>query len=65
MMSKKLRVSHVIVQSVLVWDDGEELSPFENQVNPLKVPLSALEGMAEQIKNEIEELNKQQSETDS
>lgn len=23
----KLRISHVIVQPVLVWDDGEELTP--------------------------------------
>jgi hypothetical protein len=39
-MEKKLRIVHVIVQPVLVWDDGEELSPFEQQVSPLQVPLS-------------------------
>jgi hypothetical protein len=48
----KLRVSHVIVQPVLVWDDGEELKPGP-QAQPVQLPLSALAGMADQIKAEI------------
>lgn len=26
-MTRKLRISHILVQPVIVWDDGEELSP--------------------------------------
>lgn len=53
-MTQRLRVSHVIIQPILVWDDGEELSPGPN-AGPVQVPLSALAGMADQISKEIAE----------
>lgn len=37
----KLRISHLIVQAVLVYDDGEELTPGP-QLNPIQLPLSKL-----------------------
>lgn len=39
--TRTLRVSHVIVQPVLVWDDGEELEPGPG-VEPQQVPLKVL-----------------------
>lgn len=49
----RLRVAHVIVQPVLAWDDGEELSPGP-QASPITVPLSALAGLADQIRAEVD-----------
>ena len=51
-MTQRLRVSHVIVQPVLTWDDGEELTPGP-QAQPVQIPLSALAGLADQIRAEI------------
>ena len=50
----KLRVSHVLVQPILTWDDGEELTPGP-QATPVQIPLSALAGLADQIRKEIAE----------
>lgn len=36
---RKLRISHVTVQAVLVWDDGEELTPGP-EINPFAVTVS-------------------------
>lgn len=58
-MNKKLRVLHVVVQPVLVWDDGEELTPFEQQAQPIQVPLSALDGLADKLKVELSQLQEQ------
>jgi hypothetical protein len=44
----KLRVLHVIVQPVLVLDDGSELHPVAT-VKPVQVRLSELAGMAQEI----------------
>lgn len=44
----RLRVAHVIIQPVLVYDDGEELSPGP-VVNPSQVRLSELAGLADEI----------------
>ena len=49
---RKLRIAHVIVQPVLVWDDGEELNQGP-QAQPVQLPLSALAGLADQIRAEI------------
>lgn len=49
----RLRVSHVIVQPVLVWDDGDELTPGP-ELNPASMPLSALADMAEQMRMEVQ-----------
>ncbi|AKU43344.1 hypothetical protein CPT_Silence7 [Bacillus phage Silence] len=56
---KKLRVSHVIVQPVLIWDDGEELTPFEQQVNPFQIPLSQLTELSKKIKEEVKQIEEQ------
>lgn len=57
----RLRISHVIVQPVLVSDDGEELAPGP-QVAPVNVPLSALAGLADRLRAEVEQANAQQDE---
>ena len=51
-MSRRLRVSHVVVQTVLVWDDGDELAPGP-VAEPVSVPLSALAGLGQQIAAEV------------
>ncbi|PEM10778.1 hypothetical protein [Bacillus wiedmannii] len=58
-MHKKLRVLQVVIQPILVWDDGEELTPFEKQAVPLQIPLSELEGLADKIKNEVKQVEEQ------
>lgn len=52
---RRLRIAHVIVQTVLVWDDGNELVPAQ-QVAPLQVPLSHLAQLAERIPHEVARL---------
>jgi len=49
----KLRISHVIVQPVLVWDDGEELSPGPD-INPIQVSVSQLGGLSETLPAQVE-----------
>lgn len=51
-MTRRLRIAHLIVQPVLVWDDGEELSPGP-AAQPLTVPLSQLVVLAEQLPAEV------------
>lgn len=53
MSDRKLRVAHVLVQPVLVWDDGEELTPFAPPPNATQVSLSELDGLADKIRAEI------------
>lgn len=48
----RLRVAHVIVQPVLVWDDGEELTPGP-AAQAVQVSLGRLDGMAERLRAEI------------
>jgi hypothetical protein len=48
----KLRISHMVVQAVLVWDDGEELTPGPD-VQPISLPLSQLGAFAETVPAEI------------
>lgn len=51
----KLRISHMVVQAVLVWDDGKELTPGPD-VQPISLPLSRLGAFAETVPAEIEAL---------
>lgn len=51
-MTRRLRIAHVVVQPVLVWDDGEELSPGP-QANPRAVPLADLATLADTIRGEL------------
>ena len=60
-MSRRLRISHVIVQPVFAWDDGEELSPGP-QAAPITVPLSGLDGLAERFRAELSRLESQPTE---
>lgn len=51
----KLRIAHVIVQPVLVWDDGEELTAGP-ELGQLTLPVSKLAGFAESLPAEVEAL---------
>lgn len=48
----RLRIAHLIVQPVLVWDDGEELTPGP-AAQPLTVPLSQLPALADRLPAEV------------
>jgi hypothetical protein len=54
-MERRLRISHVLVQPVLVWDDGDELQPGP-QVEPVTLPLSQLAELAENLPPQVAEL---------
>jgi hypothetical protein len=56
---KKLRISHLIIQPVLVWDDGEELTPFEQQVQPVQIPLSKFSQFEEKLKEDVKKLEQE------
>lgn len=49
---RRLRVSHVVVQPVLVWDDGEELSPGPT-VEPLTMRISELAEFAANLPGQV------------
>lgn len=55
-MTVRYRVAHVLVQPVLVIDDGENLAPGP-QVAPQQIALSALGGLADQIRAQVEQLD--------
>jgi len=57
-MARRLRVAHVIVQPVLVWDDGEELAPGP-QAQPQQVCLSALPDLPEMLLAQLAEIEQQ------
>lgn len=48
----------MIVQPVLVWDNGEELTPAE-EIQPIRLPLSQLNELADKIKDELPNIEKQ------
>ena len=50
----KLRISHVLVQPVLVWDDGEELTPGPG-VEPMSLPASQVAGFVEALPAQVAE----------
>lgn len=52
---RRLRIQSLTVVPVLVWDDGEELSPGP-QVDPIAIPLSAFADFAENFPGEVSEL---------
>jgi hypothetical protein len=54
----KLRISHVTVQAVLVWDDGEELSPGP-EVKPVTLPLSQVPHFAQVLPAEVAQVAEQ------
>ncbi len=60
---KRCRIAHVVVQPVLVWDDGEELSPGPD-AQPFSVPLSALAGLGEKLSAEVAALTERAADGD-
>jgi hypothetical protein len=57
-MMKRLRISHVVVQPVLVWDDGIELEAGP-QLNALQLPASGLVQFAAQLPSQVADLAEQ------
>lgn len=60
--ARRLRISHVVVQPVLVWDDGEELQPGP-EVQPAGRRLSELAAWAETLPSEVAALAKKLAES--
>lgn len=54
----KLRVAHLVVQPVLVWDDGEELTPGP-EISQIAIPLSKVPGFIEGFPAEVAALQAQ------
>lgn len=59
--SRRLRLSHLIIQPVLVWDDGTELLPGPDAA-PKTVPLSAARALLDGLPAEIATLAAQLAE---
>lgn len=55
-MTRRLRIAHLIVQPVLVYDDGDELTPGP-QAAPKPVALTDLSALADTLRAEIAEMN--------
>lgn len=53
-MTARLRVSHVIVRPVLLWDDGEDLTPGP-ETHAMVVTLAGLAGAERTIREAIAE----------
>lgn len=49
---RRLRIDRIVVQTVLVWDDGEELTPGP-EVEPVAMPLSRLAEFAATLPIEV------------
>jgi hypothetical protein len=64
-MTKRLRIQHLIVQPVLLWDDDEtgELSPGP-ELGPLALPLSQVEAFVSGLPAEVAALAVKLSEAD-
>jgi hypothetical protein len=54
-MSRRLRIAHLVVQPVLVWDDGAELTPGP-ELGSITLPLSALSDFAATLPAKVVEL---------
>lgn len=57
---RKLRILHVVIQPVLVYDDGEELTPGP-QSSPVAVPLSEVAAAIASLPGELANLAAQES----
>ncbi|SLL33512.1 Uncharacterised protein [Mycobacteroides abscessus subsp. abscessus] len=58
-MKNKLRINYVIVKPVLVWDDGDNLTPFEHEITSLQVPVTELKNLHETYKEEVKRIENQ------
>lgn len=54
-MTRQLRIGSVVVQPVLVWDDGTELAPGP-PIKALHLPLSEAREMLDQLPEQVAEL---------
>lgn len=54
-MTRRLRVAHILVQPVLVWDDGENLAPGP-PLQPQTLPLADMPAFLDGIPAELERL---------
>lgn len=61
---KKLRVLNIIVQPVLIWDDGEEFTPGP-EVNQVSLKMSELAGFENLLNNEIARIQAELKEKDN
>lgn len=62
-MTLRLRLSHVVMQPVLVYDDGEELTPGP-ELNAVQLPLSKALDMLAGLPGEVERLATQLAEAE-
>lgn len=51
-MTRRLRIAHLVVQPVLVWDDAEEMEPGPT-LNPVTLPLSKVAHLVETLPAEV------------
>lgn len=51
-MTRRLRITHVIIQPVLVWDEDDELAPGP-PAQPQQVALRDLDGLADKLRAEV------------
>lgn len=51
-MTRRLRIAHLVVQPVLVWDDGEEMTAGP-ALNPVTLPLSQVAHLVETLPAEV------------
>lgn len=54
-MSRKLRIHHILVQPVLIWDDGDEIEDGP-QVPPMKVGKSKMAQFMESLDGDVADL---------
>lgn len=62
-MTARLRVSHLIVQPVLVWDDGEDFTPGPTP-QPINVTLSQVPEMVAALPGEVAKIEASLAEAD-
>jgi hypothetical protein len=55
-MTRRLRILHVIVTPVLVYDDGDELTPGP-QAQPIAVPLSGVAALIESLPGDVAKID--------
>lgn len=61
-MTPRLRIAQINVQPVLVWDDGESLSPGP-PCNPVPVAFADLPTLAEKLREQLAQLEQEQPAT--
>lgn len=61
-MTRRLRVAHIIVQPILVWDDGDNLAPGPS-VQPQHLPFGEVSDWLTAVPGELERLAADASDT--